>query len=538
VLPWLIATLIELSVGCTQPCATSHSGPVRGGALRQLQLDEVVARDPLVRAAAGEVEVAPVARAQGVRRVGAAVVPRGCELPDRPRHRDREGWRRDREALVHEDLRPVRMVDDEQRQQVEEVRLPQLRRDAQVVGAVVRGQLVAADLHPVLGRRRVRRHLRVDAQPQRRAPDEVGHEAHLAAVPREQPRARALEALAGRDHGTAAALNSDCRIPFGQTIRTTSPASPRPGRSARRRVDRALLQVQAARSSTAPPMPNELMRWSPVAVAERGRSAATVSLGAAHGRARGPAVGCDPDDLQAAVPVEVRGRQRREAERRRQRLEGTGGAAEQHARRALARDDQVGGTVVVEVRDQQVRRGSGVGNPRDGRLLPGAAVGRASPADDGAVGADPHDVERRALARDGGDRGQSGRRGGLLAEQPAALVDQGARAPAGVEERRVRDAVAVDVGPDEPADVLRFAERTQLGERAVAVVAQHDRGAETAAITASRSPSVSTSAAQAPNARSAAIAAGRRPLTSPRAPPSSRCSRRTPPSPASSRSVR
>src|SRR6185369_4398421 len=64
---------------------------------------------------------------------------------------------------------------------------------------VTRHQLVTADLHPVFGLRHAGSVLRVDAKPERRAPEEVGDEAHAGAVVREDPRTRSLEALLGDD---------------------------------------------------------------------------------------------------------------------------------------------------------------------------------------------------------------------------------------------------------------------------------------------------------------------------------------------------
>ena len=71
-----MAKLIELSVGWTKPRATSHSGPSVGAVVAQVDLDPVVARDPLEPAARrrcrgnGHRRRAPISR-----HVGAAVVP-------------------------------------------------------------------------------------------------------------------------------------------------------------------------------------------------------------------------------------------------------------------------------------------------------------------------------------------------------------------------------------------------------------------------------------------------------------------------------
>src|SRR6185436_1157062 len=76
--------------------------------------------------------------------------------------------------------------------------LPQLRGDPDVVGAVSRDHLVAANLHPVLRLRDAGRVHGVDAQAERRAPEEVGDKAHGRAVPGEYPRTRSLKPLLGR----------------------------------------------------------------------------------------------------------------------------------------------------------------------------------------------------------------------------------------------------------------------------------------------------------------------------------------------------
>ncbi len=92
------------------------------------------------------------------------------------------------------------MIDDEQRDVVEEVRLPQFGRDADVIDTVTRPQLIAGNPDPVLRLRHASRVLRVDAQTEWRSPEEVGHEVHVRAVPRKHPRARSLEPLLGHDH--------------------------------------------------------------------------------------------------------------------------------------------------------------------------------------------------------------------------------------------------------------------------------------------------------------------------------------------------
>ena len=115
------------------------------------------------------------------------------------------------------------MVDGHQRHVIDEVRFPQLGADPHVVGAVSRGQLVAANLDPVFRLRDAGRILRVDPQSQRRSPQEVGDEA-ACPVPSSanthghEPLSR-CSATSGWSTGGS---NSACGTPFGQTIRVTS----------------------------------------------------------------------------------------------------------------------------------------------------------------------------------------------------------------------------------------------------------------------------------------------------------------------------
>ena len=87
------------------------------------------------------------------------------------------------------------MVHGHQRYVIHEVRFPELRGDADIVRAVARHELVAANLHPVFGLRDAGRVLGVDAQTEGRAPQKIRDEAHSRAVVGEYPRTRALETL-------------------------------------------------------------------------------------------------------------------------------------------------------------------------------------------------------------------------------------------------------------------------------------------------------------------------------------------------------
>src|SRR5262245_2712464 len=75
------------------------------------------------------------------------------------------------------------------------MRFPQLGSDANVVSAVVGDELITANLYPVFRLRHAGGVLCIDAEAERRSPEEVRHEPHAAAVVREDPRARSLEPL-------------------------------------------------------------------------------------------------------------------------------------------------------------------------------------------------------------------------------------------------------------------------------------------------------------------------------------------------------
>src|SRR5205085_9600377 len=111
----------------------------------------MVAGDALILPAPERVQVMAVERADDVGDVLAVVVPGGF---DRARRRDgveAELRRRLRRALVNENVGAFGVVYDHQLVMVYVVSLPQLRRDPQVVIAVARGELVAANLLPLLG---------------------------------------------------------------------------------------------------------------------------------------------------------------------------------------------------------------------------------------------------------------------------------------------------------------------------------------------------------------------------------------------------
>src|SRR3984957_18122970 len=107
---------------------------------------------------------------------------------------------RNDEALVDKNLRAHGMVDGHERQIIVVINLPQLCRDAQVVIAVVRYELVAANLVSLTGGCYLRRAECIDPQADGGTPgDGIFDELHLLAVVREEEWARSLQALLSDD---------------------------------------------------------------------------------------------------------------------------------------------------------------------------------------------------------------------------------------------------------------------------------------------------------------------------------------------------
>ncbi len=113
---------------------------------------------------------------------------------------DAKSRRWNHEALVDKNLRADGMVNRHQRQIVVVVDLPQFRRDADIVEAIVRHELVAPDLVPLSRRRDLRRAERVDAQTDGGAPGHrILHKFHLLSVVGEKKRTGSFQALLGHD---------------------------------------------------------------------------------------------------------------------------------------------------------------------------------------------------------------------------------------------------------------------------------------------------------------------------------------------------
>ena len=139
----------------------------------QRQFHVVIPCDALVLSVSERGKVPPVLRVDEVGHVAAQIVP--C-LRYRMgfcshMHLHFRGW--EGKPLVHVDIGIVGVIDDQKRNMIEEVRLPQFGCDAHIVpggSAVLAGagrQLIAAYPDPVLGGHDPRRFLGIDLEPQR-----------------------------------------------------------------------------------------------------------------------------------------------------------------------------------------------------------------------------------------------------------------------------------------------------------------------------------------------------------------------------------
>ena len=114
-----------------------------------LDLHPVVARDPLVESTPESVQVAAVASHQVFEHFAPLIIPGGGHGVQRAGGMHRQ-WRWLRcKPLVNEDFRARRVVNNQERDVVEIVGFPQLGGDSDVIDAVARRKLVAADLDPV-----------------------------------------------------------------------------------------------------------------------------------------------------------------------------------------------------------------------------------------------------------------------------------------------------------------------------------------------------------------------------------------------------
>ena len=403
--------------------------------------------------------------------------------------------RREGEPLVHIDFGIVGMVDDEQRNMVEEVRFPEFRRDAQVVpgGRAVfsraGGQLFSAYPNPVLGGHDARRFLRVDLEPQRRTPDEIGDEIHAFPVPCEEPRARPLEALL-RQHdfpgkqiefGLYAAVGPHDAGHVRHGVGTQSEMHEGP-------FDHLFLERQSGPYFYLAPDSERI----DALIAHRFGGAQmhllpVVGFAAFVFQPGGRARFGKSDQVQAPVGGQVRdgedmfgeGVSRRMQDAARMRFVRVP-QPDAGARRGGRR--QVQPAVVIQVRDEKLR---GAGRYVRRHIFPAGdffrkpcgacvfAVGRKP--QNRSVRPQRRQIDRRVAVQvrrpDGEDAFRFGH-GLLPREKPAAPVGEKAQRSVCVHERGVRVSVAVEIPPGKVPQRVDFPEKVQRRERSVAVVAQ------------------------------------------------------------------
>src|ERR1700728_2232168 len=168
--------------------------------LAEVDFKIMIARYALILAASKAREGFSVERTNDFGNVLAGVVDGPGNFVRRSDGREAQLQRRNYETFIDKNLRTHGMVDGHERQIIIVINLPQLRRDPQVVVAVVRYELVASNLVPFSDRRDLRRTKSIDAQADRRAPgNRIFHKLHLLSVVSEQERTRSLQTLLGHD---------------------------------------------------------------------------------------------------------------------------------------------------------------------------------------------------------------------------------------------------------------------------------------------------------------------------------------------------
>ena len=349
---------------------------------------------------------------------------------------------------------------------------------------------------------------------------------------------------------SAAVLNSDWMMPFGQMTRTTSAAaaSPRPKWTTGASIVRFCSVEAGAHLDLAADA-----EGVDALVAGGGRRARpqrlpVVGLRPAALRARRAPVLGHAQELEAAVAVEVGRGARAEGQRRRpapRRLPRRRRAA--RARPPARPRTRSARAVVVEVGHQEPREPGASARGQSPRRARSSASPSAAPSSaerephDGAVGADAEHVEaarRRSPRPRPGPRAFGRPAGsGSARKTPPRRFRQTCTRPSASSERRVRHAVAVEVAPGEAAQARDAGERPLLGERAVAVVAQHQRRALDRGqhhVEVALGVDVGRPGAERGRAQERGRELRRAAVTSAKRPPSSWRSSFTPPAPASS----
>ena len=149
----------------------------------------------MIAAALERAQIAPVLPADEIGHVATGLVPGVLDRLNGTRRPDRQRGRLAREPFVDEHRDLLGAIDHHQRYVIHEMGFPQLRCNPHVVRAIARNELIAANLHPILGLRDAGSILRVDPQPERRSPQKICHEPHPVSIVGKDPRARSLEPL-------------------------------------------------------------------------------------------------------------------------------------------------------------------------------------------------------------------------------------------------------------------------------------------------------------------------------------------------------
>ena len=155
----------------------------------------MIGGNTLIGAALERTEIVAVLAADEIGHLGSVLIPGARDRVRRAHRMHGQGRSLACESLVDEHRRVFGVIDDEERRMIDEMRLPELGGDSHIVGAVACRELIAANLHPVFGLRHAGGILRVDAQAERRSPQEVGHELHPRPIVGKNPRTGSLEAL-------------------------------------------------------------------------------------------------------------------------------------------------------------------------------------------------------------------------------------------------------------------------------------------------------------------------------------------------------
>ena len=185
---------VDAAVGRIDPAVRDE--PRRGIARNpgaEIDVHVVIRRHALVRAQRERAEIAAVLSRDEIGHVPAGLVRRVHDGFRGPHRRHRERRRLARKSLIDEHVDVPGMVDRHQRDVIDEMGFPQLGADPHVVCAITLGQLVTANPDPVFRLRDAGRVLRVDAQSQRRSPQEVRDEVQPGAIVGEDPGTRALQ---------------------------------------------------------------------------------------------------------------------------------------------------------------------------------------------------------------------------------------------------------------------------------------------------------------------------------------------------------